>query len=127
MGGVTLYSTTPTIQFEEPNGTHTLQEVGPLSGWHAGAYFGSITVHGGVHLHGSQLAASDLRNHIAEESGLAAPTEWSINVTSGRSTNSVGTTLSFSEPNGTYSFSVGTLDKSYASPGNPFGHRGEHL
>jgi YVTN family beta-propeller protein len=54
------------------------------------------------------------------ESGLPGGTEWWVNLTHGRSFSSTSTTLTFSEPNGTYDYAVATTDKEYASPGGSF-------
>jgi YVTN family beta-propeller protein len=118
IGVVTLFSTTATIQFEEPNGTHAY-EIGRLSGWHAGSYSGSITMSGGA----SSTTVAWLRVTYAvnfTERGLPAWTEWWVNVTSEESTNSVGTSLTFSEANGTFSYTVATLDKAYSASGGSF-------
>ncbi len=54
------------------------------------------------------------------ESGLPSGTSWWVNVTGGPSTLSGSTTLMFSEPNGTYPYSVATADKTYSSSGGSF-------
>ena len=54
------------------------------------------------------------------EVGLPNSTEWWINVTSSLSSPSEATRLSFGEPNGTYSYSVSTKNKTYLAPGGSF-------
>jgi YVTN family beta-propeller protein len=51
------------------------------------------------------------------ESGLPTGTEWWANVTGRPPTGSDTSSISFTEPNGNYSYSVSTTDKTYASPG----------
>jgi hypothetical protein len=61
------------------------------------------------------------------ESGLPMSAEWWVNLTAGRSTSSVGSSLSFIEPNGTYFYSVATLDKEYSSHGGTLAVGGLNL
>ena len=54
------------------------------------------------------------------ETGLPSGTEWWVNLTSGSSFSSTGSTRTFSEPNGTYSYSIATVNKSWSSNGGSF-------
>lgn len=54
------------------------------------------------------------------ESGLPYSSQWWINVTNGISYNGFGTTISFLATNGSYSYSVGSADRTYSSPGGSF-------
>jgi multidrug transporter EmrE-like cation transporter len=54
------------------------------------------------------------------ESGLLNGTAWYVNLTGGPSHVSTGPTMSFSEFNGTYNYTVATTNKSYAAPGGAF-------
>jgi YVTN family beta-propeller protein len=118
MAGVTRTSNATAIAFEEPNGTHTYG-IGRLSGWHAGSYSGSITVRGGAPP--TTIAWLRVIYRVSfTETGLPSSTEWWVNVTSGRSASSVATTLSFGEANGTYSYTVATLDKAYTASRGSF-------
>ena len=71
-------------------------------------------------------AASDSETYsvVFTESGLPEGTMWWVNVTnatdSEQSFNSTTTSLTFSEPNGGYSYSLATTDKEFASPGGTF-------
>ena len=49
------------------------------------------------------------------ESGLPAGTEWYVNITTGGSQSSTTTTVTASLPNGTYTFSVASANKSYSA------------
>ncbi len=55
-----------------------------------------------------------------KELGLPGGTEWWVNVTGGASTVSNGTSLRFWEPSGTYTLTVASADKEYASKGGSF-------
>jgi len=48
------------------------------------------------------------------ENGLPSGTTWYVNLSSGQSFSGTGTTITFSEPNGTYSYTIATMNKSYA-------------
>jgi hypothetical protein len=118
LSGVTRASNATTLEFQEPNGTHAYH-IGVVSGWRTGSYTGAITVRGAAVP--TTIPWSRVTYQVTfAESGLPSYTEWWVNVTAGRSTNSVGTALSFSEPNGTYAYSVATLDKEYSARGGSF-------
>jgi len=61
------------------------------------------------------------------ESGLPRGTSWFVNVTGGGSYNSTTGTVSFSELNGTYGYTVATVGKEYTSPGGSFTVNGAAL
>ncbi len=48
------------------------------------------------------------------ESGLPTGTTWYVNLSNGQTFSSSTNTISFSEPNGTYSYTVATVNKNYA-------------
>ncbi|HTT16798.1 MAG TPA: thermopsin family protease [Thermoplasmata archaeon] len=54
------------------------------------------------------------------ESGLPGGTLWYVNVSGGGSFSSTGTTIAFAEPNGSYTFTVATTDKTYSASGGSF-------
>ncbi len=56
----------------------------------------------------------------ATESGLPSGTTWWFNVTGGPSETGSGTSLTFPEANGTYDYTVATLDKRYEAVGGSF-------
>ncbi|MEM4068093.1 MAG: thermopsin family protease, partial [Candidatus Micrarchaeaceae archaeon] len=47
------------------------------------------------------------------ETGLPSGTAWYVNLTNGQTFSSTGSTISFSEPNGTYSYTIATSDHIY--------------
>ncbi|HTT16540.1 MAG TPA: thermopsin family protease, partial [Thermoplasmata archaeon] len=54
------------------------------------------------------------------ESGLPSGTQWWVNITSGPSLTTTGTSVATSEPSGSYTFSAASLDKAYSSAGGSF-------
>ncbi|EQD38216.1 hypothetical protein B2A_11557, partial [mine drainage metagenome] len=54
------------------------------------------------------------------ESGLTSGTAWYVNLSNGQSFSGTGTSISFSEPNGTYSYSIASVNKSLFSSGGSF-------
>jgi hypothetical protein len=53
------------------------------------------------------------------ESGLPSSTTWYVNLTNGQTFSSTTTSISFSEPNGTYNYSVATVNKAYKAVSYP--------
>jgi len=48
------------------------------------------------------------------ESGLPSGTTWYVNLSNGQSYSGTGTTITFNEPNGSYSYTIATVNKIYA-------------
>ena len=48
------------------------------------------------------------------ENGLPSGTKWYVNLSNGQSFSGTGTTITFNEPNGTYSYTIATVNKIYA-------------
>ncbi len=119
LGNRTLTGTNATIVFAEPRGVfpYTIADV---AGWHETtlAYAGTVDVNG------SNVTAPTLAFFPFEygafvgESGLPAGTLWTVNLTGGTYSGNTAS-IDFSEPNGTYSFSVWT-------PANYTGARGSY-
>ena len=59
------------------------------------------------------------------ESGLPSGTTWYVNLSNGQTYSSTTGTLSFTEPNGTYSYTAATTDKLYSAPGGTFTVNGQ--
>ena len=53
------------------------------------------------------------------ESGLPSSTTWYVNLTNGQTFSSTTTSISFPEPNGTYYYSVATINKDYKAVSYP--------
>jgi YVTN family beta-propeller protein len=113
MGGIPHTSTTTTVGFLEPNGTHSYT-IGAVPGWNASGYAGSVRVNGSA-VSDSIAWSREIYLVTIEETGLPNGTWWWLNITGGASAISDTATLEFREPNGTYPCSVSTVDKTYAS------------
>ncbi|MFP3257693.1 MAG: YncE family protein, partial [Candidatus Nanopusillus acidilobi] len=48
------------------------------------------------------------------ENGLPSGTTWYVNLSNGQSFSGKGATITFNEPNGTYSYTIATVNKNYA-------------
>ena len=55
-----------------------------------------------------------------DETGLPSGTTWYVNLTNGQSFLSSSSNLTFSEPNGSYTYSVASANPGYAAPGGSF-------
>ena len=105
LNGITESSVTPTISFAAPNGTYAWT-IANVPGWHisAGTYGGRSTVNG------VSVVIATTFTQVAytvtfTENGLPSGTSWSVTM-AGTTHSSTSGLMSFTEPNGTYSFSV---------------------
>ncbi len=114
LGGITN-SGTGSISFSEPNGTYSYS-VGAVSGYTSSPSSGSLTVNGAAVSQAITFTATVTAKYTVTftESGLPSGTTWSV--TLGGITNSGTGSISFSEPNGTYSYSVGAVSGYTSSP-----------
>ncbi len=106
-------SATTTIVFAEPNGTWAYT-VGPVPGFHANAYSGSVHVAGGPS--GVTVAWSVFVWQVSfDQTGLPGGILWWVNITNtGQSFSGTGASIKFTEPNGSYTFTVQTGNPGYA-------------
>ncbi|MGC8681640.1 MAG: hypothetical protein ACP5TW_06370, partial [Thermoplasmata archaeon] len=113
--GQSYSSSNNTITFNEPNGTYTFS-VGVISGYTANPSSGTITVNGGNVNQGITFTqnGTKLSTITFIESGLPSGTKWYVNLSNGQSFSSTSGTITFSEPNGTYSYTIATVNKNYA-------------
>jgi YVTN family beta-propeller protein len=118
LDGSQVASVNSTISFIEPNGSYAYV-LGVVPGWTT-AHFGGLVAVEGVAT--SQDVAWALMTYtvVLGETGLPASTGWWVNLTGGGSGYSVGTPITFSEPNGSYTYSVASANRTYASPGGSF-------
>jgi hypothetical protein len=96
------------------NGTYSYS-IADISGWHQTtlAYMGSVTVNG-LPVSEPTLAYAQVTYSVLFEQGsLPSGTEWYVNITSGPSESSKMADITWSEPNGTYDFTVASADKRY--------------
>ena len=116
LGTVTNSSSTSTIGFVEPDGSFAFS-VGAVSGYVANRTSGSVTVSGSsrtVEIGFSAVAPPTFVVTFTE-TGLPASTTWSVTLVS-QTLDSSTTTVQFSEPNGSYSFTVGAVSGFSATP-----------
>jgi len=116
LNGTTESSTTSTLTFTELNGTYSYT-IGSVSGYIASPSSGSITVSGS---NVSQVitftpVTPTLYTITFMESGLPSGTSWSVTF-NGNTETSTTNTISFTEPNGTYSFSISSINGYSVSP-----------
>jgi MFS family permease len=113
----TLYgSNTTSIELYEPNGTY-YYEVTSVAGYTASPSIGTLRVDGGnvtLSTTFTPLSAGQY-SVIFSETGLPAATNWSVEL-NGVTQSSLTSNVSFSEPNGTYSYVVGTIPGYSVSP-----------
>lgn len=115
LGGVTHDATTSDINFTELNGRY-LYTIGNVPGWHQTtlAYSGIVVVNGAAGTEPTLDFNEVTYVTTFTETGLPSGKAWYVNITGGQSYGSTGSTINFSEPNGTQDYSVATTDKEYA-------------
>lgn len=108
-------STTTSIGFVDPNGTWPFI-VGAVTGFTANVTYGNVTVAGvpqNVRIGFSAIPAQ--YTVTFSETGLAPSTLWTVSL-AGVPKGSSTTSIAFSEPNGSYAFTVGTVTGYSATP-----------
>ncbi len=111
-----MKSSTGNIVFMEPNGSYSFS-VGVVSGYTASPTSGSFTVSGVAVSEAITFTALPPGQYslVFSESGLPTGTNWSVSV--GTTTHtSTGSTISFTEVNETYSYTVGVVAGYTATP-----------
>ncbi len=106
LNGATESSTGSVITFTEPNGIYPYT-IAAVSGWTTVGYSGSVTVNGtatGVLVTWTQFTY----NITFTETGLPSGTNWSVALNGAIETSTVSTIM-FTEPNGTYPYSIGDI------------------
>ena len=114
---VTHYSTTPTVTFAEGNGTYSYT-VGTVAGYTSSPSSGTITVAGTNVNQAITFTSSSGSTHYTvtfTESGLPGGTTWTVTL-NGSVKSSASNTLSFSEVNGTYTYSIGNVTGYTSNP-----------
>jgi len=111
MGSTTLTSRTCSIVYYLPNGTYyfTAQKFT--------SYYTSAPA--SVVVNGRPVSVDVYYSKVVykiefKETGLPAGMKWFVNLSNGQSFNSITSTLSFAEPNGTYSFNLKSLNSMYS-------------
>ena len=111
--GNTQSSTGTSTSFSVPNGTYSYT-IGSVTGYSVSPSSGSVTVNGAAQSIALKYTVQDYAVTFTE-SGLASGTSWSVTF-NGNTQSSTGTSTSFSVPDGSYSYTVGTVSGYTASP-----------
>jgi hypothetical protein len=107
------YSGTGTaITFNETNGTYSYTIATVNKNYAPSQSSGTLTVNG------SNVNIGITFNLVTytitfTENGLPSGTLWYVNLSNGKSYSGTGTTITFNEPNGTYSYMIATVNKNY--------------
>jgi hypothetical protein len=98
-----------TLTFNEPNGAYTYS-ITNIPGWKQSnlTYTGSITVSGAPVTEPTLVYTPVTYNLTFTETGLPTAMNWSITLGSGTVTSNT-TMINFTEPNGSYAYSVGVV------------------
>ena len=113
LNGRAQSSTGTAITFTEPNGTYRFS-IGGITGYRATPNSGSVSVDGAdtsVAIGWTQVTYTV----TFTESGLASATLWSVTL-NGVTLSTAGTSIIFSEPNGTFGYTVGGVAGYRAAP-----------
>ena len=106
-------STSPSILFNEPNGTYSYT-VGVYQGYSSSPYTGSLKLNGAAIQ--ESITFTLIRYQIMfTESGLPSDSMWNVTL-NGILKNSTTDSISFLEPNGSYTYKVGIYQGFSASP-----------
>jgi len=113
LNGAESSSSTSSISFSEPNGTYSYI-IGIYQGYSASPYSGSVTVSGAnVNV---AITFTQVKYSVTfTESGLPTGISWSVTL-NGNTKTSTTSIISFTEPNGTYSFSIASINDYSVSP-----------
>ncbi len=113
--GISYSTSSNTISLLEPNGTYsysvsTGDKEYRLSSHYSGTL--SLTVSGGA-VSQSFVFIPVVYSVTFSEYGLKTGTEWFVNLSNGQSYSSTLAVISFSETNGTYTYTIATVNKQY--------------
>ncbi|MVT35651.1 MAG: hypothetical protein GPW18_02595 [Euryarchaeota archaeon] len=111
--GQTYSGTGTTITFNEPNGSYTYTIATVNKSYAPNPYTGSFTV-SGANVNVPITFILVTYTVTFTESGLPTGTKWYVNLSNGQTYSGTGTTITFNEPNGSYTFSIATTNKSYS-------------
>ena len=113
LNGVNKSSTTNTITFSEYNGTYSYS-IQSVNGYSRTLKSGSISVNG--QSRSISVSYFSISNDITFfASGLSNGTAWSVYL-NGNTLSSTSSSISFSEPEGSYSYSIGSISGYVISP-----------
>jgi len=114
--GTLSSSTSPTLVFNASNGTYPYS-ITPVAGYSEGPSSGDVSVHGGPAFVAVTFTTTGVATYTVTftESGLASGTSWVVTL-GGAPQSSTAATLNFTEPNGSYPFTVGAVSGYNVSP-----------
>ena len=112
LAGSTQSSTTTTVTFSEKNGTYAYS-IGAVTGYAPSPLSGSVTVAGAAAAETITFAVGYTVTFT--ESGLPSGTMWSVTL-NGATLSSTTTSIVFTEANGKYTYTVGSVTGYTASP-----------
>ncbi len=115
--GVDLTSGGPSLSVALVNGTYGYRASAPAQG--------RLPVDGNLTVAGVPLALSirfvPFQSPVTfEEDGLPAGIGWSVHFENGTTLTGTGPTISFAEPNGSYTYTISATDPSYGAPGGSY-------
>jgi hypothetical protein len=122
--GQTFNSTESSTSFFESNGTYDYSLA--TSDKEYSAKGGTITVEGAKVSKSVKFALMTYKVTLTE-SGLLSGIDWWVNLTNGQSFSSTKASISFTEPNGTYDYSLASADKNYTAPAGSLVVNGEQV
>jgi YVTN family beta-propeller protein len=112
LNGKTESSTNDVITFSESNGTYPYS-IGTVAGYVSSLHSGQVTINGS--LVSLQITFTAIGYTVTfSETGLPGGNTWYVNLTNNQTFSSTATTISFSEPNGLYSYTIETGNKTYS-------------
>lgn len=113
-----IASNAPSLQTNLPNGTYTYSVASENKLYAPNSTPGTVTVDAA-----DQTVSVPFHLVVYTvtftESGLPSATEWFVNLTNGQKFNSTTTTISFTEPNATYDYTVANTNASYLPSSYP--------
>jgi hypothetical protein len=115
--GQSFFSTTSTITLTEPNGTY-YYELGSIDSIYSGN--GGVFVVNGTSVDVPVVFTMVTYSVVFTESGLPDNSLWYVDIASGQSYSSSATTITFSEPNGTYHYQIRSGNDGYYASGGQF-------
>ncbi len=106
LNGTTETSTTDNITFNEPNGTYSYS-IGSVNGYYVSPLSGLIKVNGSSVSQSIKFTLIIVKTYSITfiESGLPSGTSWAVTLNGTENTSSK-TSITFYEPNGTYTYSI---------------------
>ncbi|MGA8537838.1 MAG: hypothetical protein WB789_10700 [Thermoplasmata archaeon] len=123
VNGTSWPSNSGTLSFPEPNGTYSFSIASANQEYQSRPATGNLTVAGAALTQSIEFQLV-VYTVTFTESGLPEGGGWYANVTDQMSVYSTTTTASIELPNGTYTFAIGTSDKTYSAPGGSFTTKG---